>query len=433
MLKVQSLRRVAVTGLGVCCPLGVGVEHVWRWLLECHSGISSLSKAVRPGFEGIPSQVVGVVPRGSGRGQFREEDWVSPPERREMALSSVFAICAATEALGHANWKPKTDEERARTGVAIGSCVSDFGDITNTDFLLKSGQYRKLSPYFVTRILTNSPAGYVSMRFGLLGPNHTVSTACTTGLHAVGDAASLIARGACDVMVAGGTEACIHPIAFAGFSRAKALSTKFNSEPERASRPFDSQRDGFVMSEGAAVVVLEELEHAQLRGAPIYAEILGYGMSGDAHHITAPQADGVGAQLCMTMALKDAGLVPESVGHINAHATSTLLGDAVENRAIKKVFGKHAYELLISAPKASTGHLLSAAGAIDTIFTVLAVKEGVAPPTINLESTEPEFDLNYVPKDPVEWTGRGARRIALTNSFGFGGTNASLCIGEVYS
>lgn len=431
MKALSTLRRVVVTGLGVCCPLGVGVEYVWRRLLEGHSGITSLPRAAGSRFEGLPSQVVGVVPRGSGRGQFTEEDWVSVYQRRTMSLPSILALCAATQALEHAKWTPKSEEEQARTGVAIGSCIPDFEDIVNTDSLLKGKQYRRLSPHFVTRVLTNLPAGQVSMRFGLLGPNHAVATACTTGAHAVGDAAGMIARGACDVMVAGGTESCIHPIAFAGFCRAKALSVRFNSEPERASRPFDSQRDGFVMSEGAAVVVLEELEHARGRGAPIHAEILGYGMSSDAHHVTAPRSDGKGAQLSMTMAIKEAGLTPESIGHINAHATSTPIGDIAENRAIKEVFGKHAGQLLISAPKGSTGHLLGASGAIETIFTILAVKEGVAPPTINLDSTGPELDLNYVPRSPVQWTSNGARRVALTNSFGFGGTNASLCIGEL--
>ncbi len=430
-MKVQVLRRVVVTGLGAVCPLGVGVQDVWRRLLEGRSGITSLPDTAGPGFEGMPSQVVGVVRRGNGRGQFREEDWASAGERRTMTLSTVFALGAATEALRDADWRPSSDEDRARTGVAIGSSVPAFEDITNTDVLLKTNRYRKLSPYFVTRILTNLSAGHVSMRFGFLGPNHAVSTACTTGAHAVGDAASMIARGACDVMVAGGTEACVHPITFAGFCRAKALSTRFNSEPERASRPFDSQRDGFVMSEGAAVVVLEEMEHAERRGAPIYAEILGYGMSGDAHHVTAPQSNGKGSQLCMSMALKEAGLTPESVGHNNAHSTSTPIGDLSDNRAMQEFFGEHAYRLLISAPKSATGHLLAAAGALETIFTVLAVKEGIAPPTINLESTDPELDLNYVPNIPVQWVGNGDRRIALTNSFGFGGTNASLCIGEV--
>ncbi len=310
---VQAVRRVAVTGLGVCCPLGVGARHVWRRLLEGHSGIISLPNSDQ--FEGLPCQVAGLVPKGSGHGQFREEDWVSSSDRRTMNLSSVFALCAASEALEHAQWRPQSDGDRETTGVSIGSVGSGLDQIVHAMSLFQSGQYHQISPYVITSVLGNMPAGLVSMRYNLQGPNHSVSTACATGLHAIGDAASMIARGACDVMVAGGTEACIHPISFAGLCRIKALSTKFNSEPERASRPFDSQRDGFVMSEGAAVVVLEELEHAQLRGAPIYAEILGYGMSGDAYHVMAPCEDGRGVQRSITMALKDAGLSTDSVGH----------------------------------------------------------------------------------------------------------------------
>ena len=424
------MRRVAVTGVGVCCPLGTGVSHVWRKLLEGHSGITSLSREARDGYEGLPSQVVGVVPRGNQPGGFKEEDWVGQSERRTMSLGCVYALCAATEALDNARWRPQCREEQEQSGIAIGSCLADLEEISHAGNLLRNGLYRKLSPYFVPRILTNMAAGHVSMRFGFHGPNHAVSTACTTGLHAIGDAACMVARGACDVMVAGGTEACVHPIAFAGFCRAKALSTKFNSEPGKASRPFDSKRDGFVLSEGAGVVVLEELNHARQRGASIHAEILGYGMSGDAYHITAPSEDGRGAQNCMRAALKDAGLTPTAVGHINAHATSTPVGDAIESRAIKELFVDHAYNLLISAPKASIGHLLGAAGAVETVFTILAVREGVVPPTLNLDSTEPELDLNYVPHKAVSWSPE-APRVALTNSFGFGGTNACLCIGEL--
>ena len=347
-----------------------------------------------------------------------------------MSLGSVYALCAATEAIEDANWRPQSEDERVRTGVAIGSGTTDLEEVYKAGVLVGSGQYRRLSPYFVPRILTNMAAGHVSLRFNLQGPNHSVSTACTTGLHAIGDAACMIARGACDVMVAGGTEACVHPIAIAGLCRIMALSTKFNSEPQQASRPFDSKRDGFVLSEGAGVLVLEELDHARQRGARIHAEILGYGMSGDAYHITAPANDGKGVQMCMRAAMRDAGVPVESVGHVCAHATSTPLGDAAESRAIKNVFGKHSYEMLVSAPKGSIGHLLGAAGAIETIFTVLAVREGIVSPTLNLSSTEPEFDLNYVPNKAAKWMGSG-RRIALTNSFGFGGTNASLCVGEI--
>lgn len=425
----MSMRRVVVTGLGVCCPLGVGVRHVWRRLLEGHSGIVSLPN--RPEFDQIPSRVVGLVPQGEGEGEFNETDWVTPSQRKTMSLSSVFALCASMEALEDARWKPQSEDDSVKTGVAIGSSIAELEELSQACFLLKNGQYRRLSPYLIPRALTNMSAGHVSMRFNLQGPNHSVSTACTTGLHAIGDAACMIARGACDVMVAGSTDALVHPIIFAGFCRAKALSTKFNSEPCKASRPFDSDRDGFVLSEGAGIVVLEELDHARQRNAQMYAEILGYGMSGDAHHITAPPEDGRGVQLCMRAALKDAGLVPKSVGHINTHATSTPLGDLVENRAIKELFGSHSHNLLISASKSSIGHLLGAAGSVEGIFAILAIKEGVVPPTLNLMNLAPEFDLDYVPHKPKRWESHQRRRIALKNSFGFGGTNASLCVGEI--
>lgn len=425
----MSMRRVVVTGLGVCCPLGVGVRHVWRSLLEGHSGIVSLPN--RPEFDQIPSRVVGLVPQGEGEGEFNETDWVTPSQRKTMSLSSVFALCASMEALEDARWKPQSEDDSVKTGVAIGSSIAELEELSQACFLLKNGQYRRLSPYLIPRALTNMSAGHVSMRFNLQGPNHSVSTACTTGLHAIGDAACMIARGACDVMVAGSTDALVHPIIFAGFCRAKALSTKFNSEPCKASRPFDSDRDGFVLSEGAGIVVLEELDHARQRNAQMYAEILGYGMSGDAHHITAPPEDGRGVQLCMRAALKDAGLAPKSVGHINTHATSTPLGDLVENRAIKELFGSHSHNLLISASKSSIGHLLGAAGSVEGIFAILAIKEGVVPPTLNLMNLAPEFDLDYVPHKPKRWESHQRRRIALKNSFGFGGTNASLCVGEI--
>lgn len=416
-----------MTGLGVCCPLGVGVRHVWKKLLDGASGIVSLPTT--RGYEAIPSKVVGVVPVGLQEGCFDENAWVKKSERRTMSQCSVYALCAAEEALRDAEWLPQEEEACNSTGVTIGSCMPDLAEIAATDQLLASGLYRRVSPYFVPRILSNLPAGHVSIRFSLRGPNHAVSTACTTGLHAVGDAFAMVARGSCDVMVAGGTESCIHPIAFAGFCRAKALSTKFNSTPKTASRPFDALRDGFVLGEGAGVLILEELQHALKRGTEIYAEVLGYGMSGDAHHITAPSEDGSGARRCMAATLRDAGLTPSDVGHVNVHSTSTPLGDAIENRALKSLFGAHAHSLLISAPKASIGHLLGAAGAVESVFTVLAVSEGVAPPTINIHHLDSEFDLNYCRHGAVQWHSDG-KRVAITNSFGFGGTNASVCFGE---
>ena len=421
-------RRVVITGLGVCCPLGTGVSTVWRKLLDGVSGITSLPKT--PEFEQIPSQVAGFVPRGSGPGEFEESDWVNAPERRGISLASVYALCASSEALSDAGWEPKTDEDRLKTGVAIGSGQVNMLEIAKAGEYMASRQYRKITPYLIPLILTNMPCGHVSMRFGLLGPNHAVSTACATGTHAIGDASAMIRRSVCDVMVAGGTEACVDHITMAGFCRAKALSTKFNDRPQSASRPFDAGRDGFVMSEGAGVVVLEELEHARARKAEIYAEILGYGMSGDAYHITMPS--GLGAVQTMQLALNEAGLPPEAVGHVNAHATSTPLGDASENKALKKVFGEHASKLLISAPKSATGHLLGACGSVEAIFTTLAVRNGIVPPTLNLEELEPEFDLNYVPNKAQEWESaeKRVKRVAVTNSFGFGGTNVSLCIAQ---
>ena len=421
-------RRVVVTGLGMCCPLGTGVPLVWRKLLNGESGITSLPKT--PEFEQLPSQVAGFVPRGSGPGEFQESDWVSPPERRSMSLASVYALCASSEALSDAGWRPESEQDRKRTGVAIGSGQVNMTEIVRAGEQMASRQYRKITPYLIPLILTNMPCGEVSIRFGLLGPNHAVSTACATGAHAIGDAADMIQRDICDVMVAGGTEACVDPISMAGFCRAKALSTKFNSTPQLASRPFDAHRDGFVISEGAGVVVLEELEHARARNATVYAEILGYGMAGDAYHITMPS--GIGAVRTMQSALNDAGLPPEAVGHVNAHATSTPIGDASENKALKDLFGEHAYKLLISAPKSCTGHLLGACGSIEAIFSILAVKNGIVPPTRNLEKAEPEFDLNYVTERAEKWNSAD-RRVVITNSFGFGGTNASLCIGEYVS
>ena len=378
--------------------------------------------------------MVGAVPRGSDPGQLNIRDHVSSADERMMSTDSILALAAASEALNDANWFPhlQSEEDRERTGVSYGSAgmwaPKDYIKVHNQ---LTNFNYRKVSPYFIPRVLVNMSAGHLSIRYGLLGPNHCVSTACTTGLHAVGDSACMIARGAADVMVAGASEAVAHPVIIAGFCRAKALSTHFNDEPERASRPFDAKRDGFIPSEGSGVVVLEELEHAKKRNAKIYAEILGYGMSGDANHITAPSPDGKGARNTMKRALADAGTQPEEVGHINAHATSTPLGDAIENQAFKTVWGDYAKNLLIYAPKGALGHLMGASGVVEAILMILSINSSLVPPNLNLEEREPEFDLNYVTGKPASWTvGKGKRRIAVTNSFGFGGTNGSLCIGE---
>lgn len=425
---------MVITGLGLVSPLGAGVARVWKKLLAGECGIQKLESTAELDYSALPCQVIGTVPKGTEPGELNVRDHVSASDEREMSVDSILALAAADEALNDAHWLPhfQSEEDRDRTGVSYGTAgLWTPEDYVITHHLLANSKYRKVSPYFIPRVLVNMSAGHVSIRYRLQGPNQCVSTACTTGLHSVGDSACMIARGAADVMVAGASEVAPHPIIIAGFCRVKALSTKFNSEPKRASRPFDAQRDGFVPSEGAGVVVLEELEHAKRRNAKIYAEVLGYGMSGDAHHITAPSADGKGARSSMNRALADASIRPDEVGHVNAHATSTPLGDAIENNAIKSVFGEHAKNLLIYAPKGALGHLMGAAGAVETILTILSVSRGLVPPNLNLEEREPDFDLNYVTGAPAKWTERdGRRRIAVTNSFGFGGTNGSLCIGE---
>ncbi|XP_045171726.2 3-oxoacyl-[acyl-carrier-protein] synthase, mitochondrial-like [Mercenaria mercenaria] len=415
-------RRVVVTGLGMVTCLGVGTKHVWDRLLNGDCGIQKLTDKA---FDQIPCKVAGVVPRGNNPGQLNLDEHVSPADQRVMSLASTYALVAADEAFNDANWRPSTVEEKQRTGVAIGMGMVGMQHIANVGQIFREKGYRHVSPYFIPMVLVNMAAGHVSLRYGLQGPNHAVSTACTTGLHAIGDAARFIQYGDADVMVAGGTEASIDPLSIAGFARMRALSTKYNSTPELASRPFDKDRDGFVMSEGAGVMILEELYHAKNRGANIYAEILGYGLSADAHHITAPSEDGTGAYNCMKNALKHADLEPESVGYVNAHATSTPLGDKAESGAIFKLFGRHCDKLLISSTKGATGHLLGAAGSLEAMLTVLACQSGKVPPTVNLNQSDTGFDLNYVFKKFSNWPDK--KRIGLSNSFGFGGTNASIC------
>ena len=438
----MHLNRVVVTGIGICCPLGNGVKHVWDRLLESACGIISCKELPNgDSYSSIPCQVMGVVPKGTGTGELDESDVVASSERRTMALYSVFALATAREALEDAKlldmFQTKTpiaggavEMLRQRSGVCIGTGMVDLEEIVNTGVLLNSGMYKKVSPYFVPRILPNMAAGHVSIRYGLQGPNLSPSTACTTGLHAIGDSYRLIQRDIVDVMLCGGTEASVTPLGLAGFCKAKALSTKFNGEPLRASRPFDIRRDGFVMGEGAAVLVLESLDHAVKRNAEIYCEVLGYGLSGDAYHLTAPEESGRGAVACMKAALDDAKLTANKIGYINAHATSTPLGDRIECAAIKHLFSSHSSSLSVSSTKGATGHLLGAAGSLEAAFTILAVTHGMLPPTLNLESTEPDMDLDFVPQISKQWED-SMQRIALTNSYGFGGTNASVCVGQL--
>ncbi|KAF2718069.1 ketoacyl synthase domain-containing protein [Polychaeton citri CBS 116435] len=427
-------RRIVVTGLGAVTPLAAGIKHTWRRLLDSHCGIVSTTP-LGPGFDSLPSRVAGLVPHGKREdGAWQARDWLPASEERQMALFAQYAIASAQEALDDAGWHPTKKEDLEATGVTLGSGIGNLDEAYNTSVAFDKGGYRKVSPLFVPRLLINLAAGHVSIRYGFKGPNHAATTACTTGLHAIGDASRLIAFGDADVMVAGGAESCIHPLAIAGFARARSLATNWNDSPSEASRPFDQQRAGFVIGEGAGVVVLEELEHAKARGAKIYAEVKGYGLSSDAHHITAPREDGEGPLLAMKRALRHSAIKPGQVDYINAHATSTLLGDASENRAIKTLLlgenGKqNTSQINVSSTKGAVGHLLGAAGAVEAIFAILAVHSDILPPTLNLEQPgNPviDFDCNYVPKTAQQHV----VDVALTNSFGFGGTNASLCVAK---
>jgi len=416
------MRRVVVTGLGMVTPLGDGVETNWERIIGGDSGIAAIRSF---DVSDIPAKIGGQVPLGDAEGLFNPNNTVNPRERRRMDDFIVFGMAAADEAIKDSGWIPQTEEAQCRTGVTIGSGIGGLPAIGKAAITVDGdgGGVRRLSPFFIPSALINLMSGQVSIRHRYKGPNHAVVTACSTGAHAIGDAARMVALDDADVMIAGGAEAAVCRLGLAGFAQARALSTKYNDEPTRASRPWDKGQDGFVMGEGAGVVVLEELQHAKRRGARIYAEVVGYGLSGDAHHITAPSEDGSGGFRAMRMALRRSGLNPEDIDYVNAHGTSTPLGDEIELGAVKRLFGDAASKLSMSSTKSSIGHLLGAAGAVEAIYCVLAINNGVAPPTLNLENPlEACAGIDLVPLKARE----RPIRAALSNSFGFGGTNASL-------
>jgi 3-oxoacyl-[acyl-carrier-protein] synthase II len=414
------MRRVVVTGLGLVTPLGGGVEPTWQRLTAGESGIARVE---RFDVSDITCKIAGQVPRGDGaNGTFNPDDWMEPKEQRKVDDFIIYAMGAATQALNDANWHPQSYEDQIVSGVLIGSGIGGVEGIAETALLLRDRGPRRVSPFFIPGRLINLASGYVSITHGLKGPNHAVVTACSTGAHAIGDAGRLIALGDADVMVAGGTESPVNRISLAGFAACRALSTGFNDTPEKASRPYDRDRDGFVMGEGAGAVVLEEYEHAKKRGARIYAELVGYGLSGDAYHITSPSEDGDGAYRCMMAAIRRAGIAVDDIYYINAHGTSTPVGDEIELKAVERVVGNGAGRISMSSTKSCIGHLLGAAGAVEAIFCLLAMRDEIVPPTINLDNPSVTTPIDLVAhkskKRPIN--------VALSNSFGFGGTNASL-------
>ncbi|MDE0780518.1 MAG: beta-ketoacyl-ACP synthase II [Alphaproteobacteria bacterium] len=419
------MRRVVVTGMGLVTPLGVGLDHNWTRLTNGESGAATIE-----GFDvsDMPAKIAAQVPRGDGsNGTFNVDNFIPMKDQRRIDDFIVFGISAAVEAVEDSGWKPEEEYDQERTGVMIGSGIGGLQTIYEGSTLLNEKGPRKVGPFFIPSALINLASGHVSIRYGFRGPNHAVVTACSTGAHAIGDAARLIMWDDADVMVAGGAEAAICRIGIAGFAACRALSTGYNSTPENASRPYDKGRDGFVMGEGSGIVVLEEYEHAKDRGAKIYAEVVGYGLSGDAHHITAPADDGNGGYRSMEAALKRAGLNRENIDYVNAHGTSTPLGDEIELGAVKRLFGDHAYDMAMSSTKSAIGHLLGAAGAVEAIYSIMAINNNVVPPTINLDDPSDACDINLVPHTAQD------RKVShvLSNSFGFGGTNASLIFAEV--
>ena len=414
------MRRVVVTGLGLVTSLGCGVEVNWENLLAGKSGICAIQSF---DISDLPAKIAGQVPVGeTAEGLFNADDWMTPKDQRRMDDFIVYGLTAAIQAVADSGWTAETEEDQVRTGVMIGSGIGGLNEIAKNAVLVESGNIRRVSPFFIPASLINLVSGHVSIKFGFKGPNHSVVTACSTGAHAIGDAARLIMLDDANVMIAGGTEAAVCRLGMAGFCAARALSTSFNDTPQMASRPWDKDRDGFVMGDGAGALVLEELKHAKARGANIMAEVVGFGLSGDAHHITAPAEDGNGAQRCMEAALKRAGANPEDIDYINAHGTSTPLGDEIELAAAERVFGGHSNGLSMSSTKSAIGHLLGAAGAVESIFSILAMRDGVVPPTLNLDNPSVDSDIDLVPHQAKEHP----VKTVLSNSFGFGGTNASL-------
>ena len=417
------MRRVVVTGLGMVSPLADGVEATWERLLAGASGAGMIEKFDT---SNVVTKYACEVPLGDGtNGTFNGDAYLEPKERRKIDDFILFGMAAAQQAVQDSGWMPQADADRERTGVMIGSGIGGLQTIAETALLIDKKGPRRVSPFFIPGALINLVSGQVSIKYGFKGPNHAVVTACSTGAHAIGDASRLIMFGDADVMVAGGAESSICEIGIAGFNACKALSTKSEADPTKASRPYDADRDGFVMGEGAGVVVLEELEHAKARGAKIYAEVLGYGMSGDAYHITAPSETGEGGERSMRAALKNAGLEPQAIDYINAHGTSTM-ADTIELSAVERLLGDAASGVTMSSTKSSTGHLLGAAGAIEAIFSILAIRDQVAPPTINLDNPAVDTPIDLAPNAKVE----RQINVALSNSFGFGGTNASVVFGK---
>jgi 3-oxoacyl-[acyl-carrier-protein] synthase II len=418
------MRRVVVTGLGLVTPLADGVEESWSRILAGQSGAGPIT-----GFDAsqLVTQYACEVPLGDGTdGTFNAAKYMEPKEQRKVDTFILFGMAAAQQAVEDSGWMPQDDESLERTGVLIGSGIGGLNSIANTAIMMKEKGPRRVSPFFVPGALINLISGQVSIRYGFKGPNHSVVTACSTGAHAIGDASRLIQHGDADVMVAGGAEAAICEIGIAGFNACEALSTKRGDDPQKASRPYDADRDGFVMGEGAGIVVLEEYEHAKARGAKIYAEVIGYGLSGDAYHITAPSENGEGGERSMRNALRNAGKEPKDIDYINAHGTSTM-ADTIELGAVERMMGEHAGKVTMSSTKSATGHLLGAAGAIEAIFSILAIRDQIAPPTINLDNPAVETAIDLAPNKAV----KREINVALSNSFGFGGTNASVLFGKV--